>query len=520
MAVAIVGKCLKNKMSLLFKHFKLPHLTIRRRLALLFLFLIFLPLFAYRFALDLQNLLLENQANSQLHTVKHLALILQERPDLWGQTLATQQVLPHLDLNSGSIWLVNTQGKTSYVMGNLQYQENNNNNPFYWLGKSLITGLNQLLNQQNSTNLNPYPEASLIGLGLNHKTGQQYRLNDQNKPVSLMSASPIYSNEKLAGVLIYEQSLSTLFNQTLSHFYYLIGLASSVLLVFSLGILFYATSLSRRILQLSNEVKNLFHPDGSLNHQGLTKSQDQTQDEISQLRRQIAELWHQLLGYEKYLKQLPKTLRHELHNPINRMSLALQKLKPQTDLDLSHLESGINQLNHIINELSEAQSFEQALSKTQLQPIPILPRLKQYFSQVEEGLNSGQPDLVALEIADIEDNLLVKADAFMLEQLFDKLLDNAFEFNDLKQPIQIKIYQQNQELIIEIINSGRPLPAGLESQIFDGMVSVRKEKGANELHLGLGLYLANLIAKAHQAELSAQNIENGVSFKLSLPIVG
>lgn len=500
------------------KLFRLPRLTIRRRLALLFLFLIFLPLFAYRFALDFQNLLLENQANSQLHTVKHLALILQERPDLWGQTLATQQVLPHLDLNSGSIWLVNTQGKTSYVMGNLQYQENNNNNPFYLLGKGLITGLNQVFEPQKLTNLSQHPQTTLISLGLNHKTGQEYRLNDKNQPVSLMSASPIYSNEKLAGVLIYEQSLSTIFNQTLRHFYYLIGLASSVLLVFSLGILVYAASLSRRILQLASEVKNLFLADGSLNHQGLSQAKDNNQDEVAQLRNQIYQLWHQLVGFEKYLKQLPKTLRHELHNPINRMSLALQNLKTQTDLDLSSLETGINQLNHIISAISEAQSFEQLLSKTQLQPIEILPRLKQYFSQVEQGLNSTQPGLVRLEIAENCGKPIIKADAFMLEQLFDKLLDNAIEFNDLKQPIQIKIYQQNQELMIEIINSGKPLPAGFESQIFDGMVSVRTENPA-QLHLGLGLYLANLIAKAHQAKLGAANIENGVSFKLALPLL-
>ena len=93
--------------------------SIRRRFIVLFFIISLLPLLAYRFALDLHQVLLQNQAALHLQTVQNLALILETRPELWGQTTATGQVLSHIDFSQTSIWLVNTEGQTTYVMGDL-----------------------------------------------------------------------------------------------------------------------------------------------------------------------------------------------------------------------------------------------------------------------------------------------------------------------------------------------------------------------------------------------------------------
>ena len=495
-------------------------LTIRRRLLLLFLLLVFFPLFAYRFALDLQYLLLNHQAQTQQQTVQQLALILQTRPDLWGQTLATQQTLPHLDLNSGSIWLVNRQGQTSYVMGYLNHGSERNVNGLEWLGQALIGGLSALFGQDSLPfPHNDQPEKQLIEQGLAHQSAQYYRTNHQGEPLSLMSSSPLYSEDKLIGVIIYEQTLDTIFNKTLGHFYYLVGLGTLLLMVFLSGITAYSTSLSKRILTLSDEVRALFNAKGELQQTGLFYEQGISRDEISELRLQIDNMLQKLTQYDRYLKQLPKTLRHELHNPINRMSLALEQIENQhPTFDLTALKNGLDQLKHIISSLSEAYSFEQALSKSMLTCTDLLPRLVRFFKQVEQSL---PPGLVVVE-NNIKAGIKVPvwADAFMLEQLFDKLLDNALDFNDGSEPIRVRLHIEQNYLCIDISNSGPNLPKGFEKQVFEGMISIR-EKQDQKTHLGLGLYVASLIAAAHNAHLTAKNRTDnqGVVFSLALPIV-
>ena len=55
----------------------------------------------------------------------------------------------------------------------------------------------------------------------------------------------------------------------------------------------------------------------------------------------------------------------------------------------------------------------------------------------------------------------------------------------------------------------------MRGQLFDSMVSVRS--GGNSHHLGLGLYVAKLIAEGHGGRISADNIEGGVRFTVTVP---
>jgi signal transduction histidine kinase len=51
--------------------------------------------------------------------------------------------------------------------------------------------------------------------------------------------------------------------------------------------------------------------------------------------------------------------------------------------------------------------------------------------------------------------------------------------------------------------------------MFDSMVSMRPHK--DNKHLGLGLYIAKLIAEGHGGRIEADNIEGGVRFSVLLP---
>ena len=66
-----------------------------------------------------------------------------------------------------------------------------------------------------------------------------------------------------------------------------------------------------------------------------------------------------------------------------------------------------------------------------------------------------------------------------------------------------------------VTNPGPPLPERMRSQLFDSMVSMREGKDSE--HLGLGLYVAKLIAEGHGGSISAGNVDGGVMFSVSIP---
>ena len=106
----------------------------------------------------------------------------------------------------------------------------------------------------------------------------------------------------------------------------------------------------------------------------------------------------------------------------------------------------------------------------------------------------------------------------LLIQMLDKLVDNAVDFSKQGDAVTIGLATTDNGLTVTVMNPGPPLPERMRTQMFDSMVSVRA--GKNSRHLGLGLYVARLIAAGHGGRLSADNVEGGVIFRVLLPKPG
>ncbi|NPA71253.1 MAG: sensor histidine kinase [Gammaproteobacteria bacterium] len=492
------------------------------------LLLTILPFLAYRFAVDLHRVMLNNQAIVQQQTVENLALILENRTDLWALQIqtGTPTRLSHLNLTNSVLWVVNERGLTTYVVGQLPKEIVDKEADFFTsAGKSLIKTLATFIPYSLPY---PYPqsevpERNLIEQSLAGKTIQQYRMNSDHQPISLMSATPLILQEKIIGSIVLEQRMETLFSKSLNYFYRLIGIGAGIFLIVIIGAIIHTASLSNRIIRLDEDVKKTFNIKGRLTDLVFPDRINRFyQDELSDLRHHIYEMLKQLGAYERYLKQLPKTLRHELHNPLNRLSMALTLLEKETQhTQLSYAQHAVVQLKQIIASLSEATSIEDSLQLQQPEPFPIGLMLNHYL----QNSRDLHPEWNLTFNNQVPDTTLVVGDGFMIEQLMDKLLSNAKDFSDNKLPTHVEVFQEAKHVIISVENSGPWLPTGHEEQIFDGMTSIRSLNQDEHAHLGLGLYIVKLIADFHQGHASAENLQKmqgkeikGVRFTIELPI--
>ena len=102
-----------------------------------------------------------------------------------------------------------------------------------------------------------------------------------------------------------------------------------------------------------------------------------------------------------------------------------------------------------------------------------------------------------------------------LDQLLDKLLDNAMDFSS-GVPVRLTLEWREDAACIRIENRGSQLPPGISAeQLFSPMSSWRKRTA--ERHLGLGLYVARVIAEHHGGGIAAWNEDDDrVIFEVTL----
>ena len=81
---------------------------------------------------------------------------------------------------------------------------------------------------------------------------------------------------------------------------------------------------------------------------------------------------------------------------------------------------------------------------------------------------------------------------YRIEQLLDKLIDNAIDFSEPGSDIQLELEGVNKQLNLTITNVGEPVPSNLLDSIFDSMVTARAGNPDNRLHFGMGLYVCLL----------------------------
>lgn len=520
------------------------NLSLKQQFGLLLVLVACFPFLGMKLSFDIQNQQLNKQMSDDLQNTLSLSLLLSldqdqhqdqfalEPTDYWAHRLAQLHQTLGLDPKQQAIWLLNDQGQVFYVYG--------------WLNQHQPKGLNKWWQSillkwhpfyQNSPLLVEDAVSTLVQQSLAGLPAQAIRRHGLF-PASLMTSAPLSfgaTREQPAqqGVIIFEQTLSHLIKRSLGSLYpFLMGLMG-LLVVWSLLLIVIAGYASWRIRAIQTALKQGIRVLFKDNRVDYLSPKFKINDEIQQLNDDISALFNQLSDYQRHLTQLPDMLNHELHNPLNRLNLALAQL-PLTADQKRPLAQAIGQMTLITQSLTAAKSLKHTIENTALQPVNLATRLNDYFTQVVDFIGK---DKVVFNPFNTND-LWVMADAFLLEQLFDKLIDNALVFSDGTCPIQITCNLESAQtrLVISLCNCGPGWPKGVDLR--NEFVSVHQPTLAQAQqpchtspHLGLGLYLADLIAKRHQGELkltefrhatdslATDSLATGVCVTLVLPLV-
>ena len=140
--------------------------------------------------------------------------------------------------------------------------------------------------------------------------------------------------------------------------------------------------------------------------------------------------------------------------------------------------------------------------------------LQAALEQVIAEVRAAQPQLKIETSFALSDP--ITADKAHLAQLLSNLVNNALTHGEQGGTVKVGATTENNDFELWVSNAGKPIPAEtlekLYQPFFRGGISPNK-KG-----LGLGLYIASEIAKAHGGVLSASSNANEVRFTFRMPL--
>ena len=225
-----------------------------------------------------------------------------------------------------------------------------------------------------------------------------------------------------------------------------------------------------------------------------------------------------VLAQERELSELREqfiaVLGHDLRNPLAavRAGVTMLSRKPERAVEITpQIESSIGRMSGLIDDVMDfARGRLGSGLALQLNGDGLLePTLR----QVVDELQATHPDRsVTLDLAFKEP---VRCDPGRVAQLLSNLLANALTYSPAAQPVLVRASALDGMFDLSVANAGEPIPPAMMPMLFQPFF--RGALSRNQQGLGLGLYIASEIARAHGGQLGVTSTADETRFTLRMP---
>jgi phosphoserine phosphatase RsbU/P len=258
---------------------------------------------------------------------------------------------------------------------------------------------------------------------------------------------------------------------------------------------------------------------------GLLKARDELKTLAATLEKRVADATADLLRSDTALashredaelrEQFIAVLGHDLRNPLASISAGTQliqrsKLDERAEAVVIMMQKSIMRMANLIdNVLDFARGrLGRGITLT-LSTQPLEPALQ----QVVDELQSTHPESIIK--TDFALTKSVTADPGRIAQLFSNLLGNALTYGTESEPVTV-FAKTEEQFELAVCNAGVPISAAAMERLFYPFA--RGEVRPSQQGLGLGLYIASEIAKAHGGTIDVTSTLELTCFTLRMPL--
>ncbi|GGF17250.1 sensor histidine kinase [Flavobacterium limi] len=297
--------------------------------------------------------------------------------------------------------------------------------------------------------------------------------------------------------------------------------ATSVL-IFSLIMTLLATAIT--LLVLNQLIKPIVIASKSLdeyrNQRKLSVLPTEYHDEAGLLMSNIQESIFEAESFINEKQDLIYMLSHDLKNfagnPQGLAKLIIEEKPSESIKDLAELicESTNLQFRYIENFIKLLDEQDQFI-KINPQPRKIFfPEVLDFVNeQVEQRLIDKN---ISLNVSIETEETMLKIDEGLLIQVLVNLISNAVKFSYFDSEIILRIFTENNSLVITVSDRGIGFSQHQIEELFKKFTKMSRLGTANESSTGIGLYLCKKIIERNKGILTASSdgANKGAEFKI------
>ncbi len=243
--------------------------------------------------------------------------------------------------------------------------------------------------------------------------------------------------------------------------------------------------------------------------------------DIRELGEQLDWLRQQLAALNEQKMQFLHHVSHELKTPLTTIREGAGLLRDGIAGNLTQEQQEVVQILHSNSLVLQTQvesllNFNLALSQEhppQRQTIDMAPL-------ITKGVEKHQLTLKSRGIS-VDSQLLplsVNGDAEQLQTIIDNLLSNAVKYSPQDSKIQIRMQQQNQQLLLDVIDEGEGIAEEDKPRLFEPFFQGKSLSSGPVSGTGLGLSLVKRYLHLHGGTIKLLDSYQGTHFQVTLPL--
>jgi sigma-B regulation protein RsbU (phosphoserine phosphatase) len=239
----------------------------------------------------------------------------------------------------------------------------------------------------------------------------------------------------------------------------------------------------------------------------LAKTAEKATQEKLQREHEASELREQFIA----------VLGHDLRNPLASISAGARILDRTVQTEKEHqviamMQTTVIRMAGLIDDVLDlARGRLGGGIKLERDPSK---SLEPFLSQVVDELRLATPGRV-IEV-DFKIDRPVNCDRSRIGQMLSNLLGNALTHGDSNKPVAVHAGTSTASFELWVANAGPSIPPATMDKLFEPFF--RGNARASRQGLGLGLYIASEIAKAHGGELTVTSTPEETRFTFRMPL--
>jgi signal transduction histidine kinase len=225
-----------------------------------------------------------------------------------------------------------------------------------------------------------------------------------------------------------------------------------------------------------------------------------------------------LINRNRLVEDLIRGVSHDIRTPLIAADLTLDLVRKGVfGVPPNELGEALDQLRQSNGALLDLANHLLFLSRAETEGFPATADPVDISLLSDEVLQSLEPLIQKKHLR--MDNALapavVRGDRPSLRRLLVNLVDNAIKYSPNGESIQVCCQTMEEKVMISVRDNGSGIPEDIRAGLFERF---RKEKDGSGF--GLGLYIAQQIARQHRGEIQCLCHPVGTEFRVTLPAIG